>query len=103
MLQLPNLPPLLTVDDFLPHVGSTFVVDAVPKSVAIRLERIEQGLGGSWTARQPFMLTFSSDWSVLLIQANYRMQAPSGDQLRLDLVPTMTPSGPRRFYHAVFN
>jgi hypothetical protein len=95
--------PLLTATDFEPHVGKTFLVDAQPKPVEIRLEKIAHGRFDTGLTRNPFMLIFTSPWNVLLVAAVYRMQPNDGGPIEMFLVPTQTAPGPQRYYHAVFN
>jgi hypothetical protein len=103
MFSLPDLGPLLTAADFEPHVGKIFLVEAQPKPLEIRLEKIVYGHDGMTVTRQPFMLIFTSPWTDLLLSAVYRVQAHGGRPVEMCLVPTQTVAGPRRYYHAVFN
>ena len=102
-MSLPDFGPLLTAADFEPHVGKAFVVDAQPKPVEIRLERIEHGRYDTGLMRHPFTLVFTSPWTVLLVSAVYRMQPADGRPIEVFLIPTQTAPGLQRFYHAVFN
>jgi uncharacterized protein DUF6916 len=103
MYSLPDLGPLLTAADFEPHVGQIFVVNAQPKPLEIRLEKIVYQHDDMVVARQPFMLIFTSPWNDLLLSAVYRMQPNGGRPVEMFLVPTQTAPGDRRYYHAVFN
>jgi Domain of unknown function (DUF6916) len=104
MYSLPDLGPLLTAADFEPHVGRIFVVDAQPKPLEIRLEKIVvQPDHYTVVTRQPFMLIFTSPWNALLMSAMYRMQPDGGRPVEIFLIPTQTAPGERRYYHAVFN
>jgi hypothetical protein len=103
MYALPDLGPLLTAADFEPHVGKTFLVDARPKPLEIRLEKIVYGRDDPVVPRLPFILIFTSAWHDLLLSANYRMQPNGGHSVEMCLVPTQTGPGERRYYHAVFN
>ncbi len=60
MYALPDLGPLLTAADFEPHVGKTFLVDARPKPLEIRLEKIVYGRDDPVVPRLPFILIFTS-------------------------------------------
>lgn len=102
-MSLPDIGPLLTSADFEPHVGKVFQVDAQPKPVEIRLEKIEQGRYDTGLTRPPFVLIFSSPWTVLLVSALYRMRPTGGRPVEVFLIPTQTAAGDRRYYHAVFN
>ena len=102
-MSLPDIGPLLTAADFEPHVGKTFLVNAEPRPVEIRLERIERGRYDAGLTRPPFMLIFSSPWNVLLMSALYRMQPADSGPIEIFLIPTQTAPGVQRFYHAVFN
>jgi len=103
MYSLPDLGPLLTAADFEPYLGKIFLVDAQPKPLEIRLERIAVLPGDAAMMRQPFTLIFTSPWSELLIAANYRMQPSGGGPFEFVLTPTQTAPGERRYYHAAFN
>ena len=103
MLPLPRLETLLTVDDFMPHVGSTYRVEAVPQLVDIRLDEVLRRPRGRWMAREPFLLVFSSPWTVLLVAAHYRMRPEGGQPVAVYLIPSQSALSPRRLYHAVFN
>jgi hypothetical protein len=103
MYSLPDLGRLLTAADFEPHVGKIFVVDAQPKPLEIRLERIATLPDDTAVTRQPFTLIFTSPWSEMLIPAVYRMQPSDGGPFEFFLTPTQTGPGERRYYHAMFN
>jgi hypothetical protein len=103
MYSSPDLGPLLTAADFEPHVGKIFLVDARPKPLEIRLEKIVYRPDDMAVTRQPFMLIFTSPWNAFLLEANYRMQPNGGSPVEMFLVPTQTAPGDRRYYHAVFN
>jgi hypothetical protein len=103
MYSLPDLGPLLTAADFEPHVGKIFLVDAQPKPLEIRLEKIVYQRDDMAVARQPFMLIFTSTWNALLLSAVYRMQPNGSGPVEIFLIPTQTAPGDRRYYHAVFN
>src|SRR5262245_14271809 len=103
MYSVPDHASLLTVADFEPHVGKIFVVDAHPKPLEIRLEKIVRQSHGVVVTRQPFMLIFTSPWNALLLEAFYRMQVDGGRPVEMVLVPTQSAPGERRYYHAVFN
>jgi hypothetical protein len=103
MYPLPKLGPVLTVDDFLPYVGATYRVETVPKPVDIRLDELRRGRGEPWMVREPFALVFSTPWTVMLLEAQYQMQPIGGKPVPVYLIPTQSPPGDRRLYHAVFN
>jgi len=103
MYSLPDHGPLLTAADFEPYVGKIFVVDAQPKPLEIRLEKILRQPHDPAVARQPFVLIFTSPWNALLVDAMYSMQPNGGRPVQLVLIPTQTGPGERRYYHAVFN
>jgi hypothetical protein len=103
MHSLPDIGPLLAAADFEPHVGREFLVDATPKPLALRLEKVLPQPGHPELLRQPFMLVFTTPWRDLLLQATYRMQPSGGRPVELFLSPTQTAPGERRYYHAVFS
>lgn len=102
MYRLPKLGRLLVVEDFAPHVGAAFRVDATPAAVDLRLERIDRYPPNALDLREPFTLIFSTPVSALLVAATYRMRAPDGREVAIDLIPTQSAPGERRLYHAVF-
>ena len=102
-MSLPDIGPLLSAADFEPHVGETFLVEAQPQPVEIRLEKILHGRFDTGLTRPPFTLIFTSPWTVLLVSALYRMQPNGGRPIEVFLVPTQTAPGQQRYYHAVFN
>jgi len=102
-MSLPDIGTLLTAADFEPYVGEILLVDAQPKPVEIRLEKIEHGRYDTGLTRHPFVLIFSTPWHVLLVPEVYRMQPADGRPMEMFLVPTQTAPGPQRYYHAVFN
>lgn len=103
MFPLPKLGPLLTVDDFLPYVGATYLVQATPKPLEIRLEQVQRQPGEPWMVREPFVLVFSSPFNALLLEARYRAQPPGGVPVEIYLIPTQTAPSDRRYYHVVIN
>jgi hypothetical protein len=104
MYSAPDVAPLLTVADFEPHVGKVFLVEAHPKPLEIRLEKIVRRPDDAvLVTRQPFMLIFTSPWNALLLEAYYRMQPDGGRPVEMFLIPTESAPGERRYYHAVFN
>ena len=103
MHPLPRLGQLLTVDDFLPHVGATYLVQATPKPIEIVLENIQRFPGEAWLPREPFMLSFSSVWGALLLEGRYTLQRPGSSPVELHIIPTQTAPGERRYYHVVIN
>jgi hypothetical protein len=103
MYALPDVGPPLTAADFEPHVGQDFLVEASPKPLLLRLDRIMMWPLDPQMPRQPFMLVFTTPWTDLLLAAMYRMQPRRGRQIEMYLNPTQTAPGPCRYYHAVFN
>lgn len=94
----------LTLADFAPQVGHPWLVDATPQAIAIRLDAAERLKPSGLGAAEPFILTFSTPWEALLGEGHYVMRARGdGPPLSVHLIPTQTPPGPRRLYHAVFN
>jgi len=100
---LPKLGLLLTIDDFRPHVGEFYKVDATPEPIDILLDAVLAAPGADWLPREPFTLVFSTPWDTLLVEGHYRMKTPRGDLIGFHLIPTQTAHGPRRHYHSVFN
>jgi hypothetical protein len=103
MPSFPELGPLLSAGDFAPYVGKSYRVGTKPEPIDIRLERIIAKPMEDGRLREPFILVFSSPWSVLLVEAEYRMQPEGGAPVQMHIIPTQTPPSDRRFYHAIFN
>ena len=68
-----------------------------------RLDELRRGRGEPWMVREPFALVFSTPWTVLLLEAQYQMQPIGGKPVPVYLIPTQSPPGDRRLYHAAFN
>lgn len=99
-----KLAPLLTIDDFTGRDGTDWLVDATPKALVIRLDRVMPGVARLTDARFPFTLVFSTPWEAMLYDATYLMKpVDGGPAVQIDLIQSHAPPGPRRFYHAVFN
>jgi hypothetical protein len=98
----PAAAPILTPADFEPLIGGDFIADATPEPINIRLDEVARRATFNPAFREPFTLIFSTPWSTLLIEGNYRLRTPRGNSIELFLNPTLTPPGERRFYHAVF-
>ena len=95
---------VLTLADFEPHVGHPWLVDAQPQDIAVRLDAADRLRPNGLGAAEPFILTFSTPWEALLSEGHYIMRARGdGAKISVHLIPTQTPPGPRRQYHAVFN
>jgi hypothetical protein len=96
--------PHLKIDDFSGREGTEWLVDATPRPLSIRLDRIIPGLTQLTDARFPFTLVFSTPWEAMLHDASYLMKpADGGPAVQVDLIQSHALPGPRRFYHAVFN
>ncbi|KQW81826.1 DUF6916 family protein [Brevundimonas sp. Root1279] len=94
----------LTLADFESQVGHPWLVDATPQPIAVRLDSADRLKPNGLGAAEPFILTFSTPWDALLSEGHYVMRARGdGPPLSVHLIPTQTPPGPRRAYHAVFN
>lgn len=102
MYGLPKLGRVLVVDDFRPHVGEDFLVQAEPEPVRLRLDAIDQGVIQTWSIREAFTLVFSTPFETLLVEGTYPFRMPRGDVVEIDLIPTQTMQTRRRLYHAVF-
>lgn len=95
---------LLQAYHFTPFVGRQWLVDAQPKPITIQLDQVDNVRGGMPGGRDPFVLVFSTPWDTLLIEGHYPMRpGPDAEAVSIHLIPTQTPPGPRRNYHAVFN
>lgn len=103
MQDLPKFDQLLTIDDFAPLVGRIFEVETVPKPIEMRLEKLTRRPMNPLSAREPFVLTFSTPLDTLLVQATYRMHCGRDGSFEIFLTPTQAPwERTRRLYHAVF-
>lgn len=104
LFDLPKLGPLLTIDDFTPHVGESYLVDAHPQPIPLRLDEVLADLGEAWMERQPFILLFSTPWEALLVEGLYRLtRGPGATPVELHIMPINAPPGPRRIYQSVMN
>jgi hypothetical protein len=91
----------LTVEDFRPRVGETFVV-RVPDGAGIELQLVEaRGLGESYKEREAFALLFRGPAEPPLAQATYRLGHDGMGELEIFLVPVArTDAGTD--YEAIF-
>ena len=91
----------LTVDDFRPHVGETFVVRA-EDGAGPELEMVEaRGLGESFREREAFALLFRGPAEPALPQATYRLDHDRLGALEIFIVPVAC-SDAGADYEAIF-
>lgn len=95
---LENIAPV----DFSSSIGQEFTALTVPQPVTLTLKRIDIGSPNPGF-RTPFTLTFTSDWSVMLLEAQYRLVAPDHREYLFHLVPDAAVSAQQRVYMAYFN
>jgi hypothetical protein len=90
----------LTVDSFVPHVGSPFQIELSPGQMMI-VELSDAQLIGPSSARSPFRLLFRGPRHPILPQRIYRLQHAVMGPLDLFFVP-LGPEGGRMRYEAIF-
>lgn len=83
-------------------IGHNFTALTVPQPVTLTLTRIDVGSPNPGFPT-PFTLTFTSDWSVLLLEAQYRLVAPDRHEYLVHLVPVAGVPEQKRVYMAYFN
>jgi hypothetical protein len=100
----PSTAMLLQAYHFTPFVGRQWLVDTQPRPMTIQLDEVDNVRGGMPGGRDPFVLVFSTPWDTLLVEGQYLMRpGQDAEAVEIHLIPTQTPPGPRRNYHAVFN
>lgn len=97
--------PLLTLEDFLPHVGDTYHVQVNGQAIGLRLhEAIPLPTHGHVPARAPFSLGFLAAGEPPLGQGTYEMQRDGGDTLTIFIVALgPDPASKQMRYQAIFN
>ena len=91
----------LTVEDFRPRVGETFVINA-GDAEGVRLELTEaRGLGESFKEREAFSLLFRGPAEPQLPQATQRLAHDGLGELEIFIVP-VAATGDGRDYEAIF-
>ena len=90
----------LGIDDFRPHLGSQFDVQAAGGAVAMKLSRVDPA-GDSGRKGGAFSLIFAAPRGSWLPQAIYPMRHAALGALEIFLVP-IGPLGESNGYQAVF-
>ncbi|MBE7373375.1 DUF6916 family protein [Pseudomonas lopnurensis] len=92
----------LAPTDLSSLIGSDFTALTVPQPVTLTLAKIDIGVPRPGF-RTPFALTFTSDWSVLLLEAQYRLVDENRREHLMHLVPVGDTPNRQRCYMAYFN
>ena len=92
----------ISLEDFLPHVGSGMDVNAHGRSARFTLKEAALINSPSPRESQPFHLIWSAPLDCRLPQGLYRVQHPQLGELELFTVP-LGPDGKAFCYEAVFN
>jgi len=91
----------VTVDDFIPHVSSTFTLIAEDEQLPLTLEEAIAVRGGNPKKREPFSLVFSGTPGHVLPQKTYRIVHPSMGAMEIFIVP-IAASADGTQYEAIF-
>jgi len=90
----------IAIDDFRPHLGSQFDVQAGGETIAMKLSRVDP-TGESGRKGGAFSLIFAAPRGPWLQQAIYPMRHAAMGAMELFLVP-IGPVGDANGYQAVF-
>ncbi len=94
---------LLCVEDFVPHVGTSFVIEEGDgESDATLFEATPMGVHGHPNQRAPFSLLFRTSDRRILEQRLYRLRHGMMGELNIFLVP-IAQDGDGTVYEAAFN
>ena len=88
------------IDDFKPHLGSQFDLQAAGGAIPIKLSRVDPA-GESGRKGGAFSLIFVSPRGPWLPQGTYRMRQASMGTMEIFLVP-IGPQGDSNAYQAIF-
>ena len=92
----------LSLDDFLPHVGSEVDVSAYGQNARLTIKEAAPIKSPSPRSAQPFHLVLSAPATWRLPQGLYRLTHPSLGELELFTVP-IGPDGSGFCYEVIFN
>ena len=90
----------ISIDDFKPHLGSQFDVQAAGGTVAMKLSRVDPA-GESGRKGGAFSLIFAAPRGPWLPQAIYPVSHPALGAMEIFVVP-VGPLGDANGYQAVF-
>lgn len=93
---------LVTPEDFQPWVGKAVRVNTLPHPVELTLTRVWRKPVPLMEFREPFILFFESDPSIMLIDATYEFDCGRGGPYPI-YISQSVPGGGKRHYHASFN
>lgn len=96
---------ILTIEDFLPHVGKPFRADCTPAEVELKLVEASPLTDRRLGERPPFILIFHTPPQTLLIPGIYTMECIGFGPVQIQIGDMLPPSGaePGYYYQAVFN
>ena len=92
----------LSLDDFLPHVGTEVDVSAYGQSARLKIKEAAPIKSPSPRSAQPFHLVLSAPMTWRLPQGLYRLAHPSLGELELFTVP-IGPDASGFCYEVIFN
>ncbi|HEX9695287.1 MAG TPA: hypothetical protein VGB64_03120 [Actinomycetota bacterium] len=92
----------VTIEDFAPHVGQQFTVDAGSAALALTLRSVE-GSGQRWdpSGREAFSILFGGPHDPALAQGTYHVRHDAFGGIDIFLVP-VGPDDQGHRYEAVF-
>lgn len=99
------LPRVMTLEEFTPLVGSTFIAECDPAPVGIELIEASPLRNRAGLERPPFVLVFRSTAAVKLIEGGYVLRCGAWGPGLIHIVPAQPPLGGEagNYYSALFN
>jgi hypothetical protein len=96
---------IMTLEEFAPLVGSTFVAECDPAPVGIELIEAMPLRNSAGLQRPPFVLTFRTTVAVKLIEGSYVLRCGDWGPGMIHMVPAQPPMGGQagNYYTALFN
>jgi hypothetical protein len=96
----------MTLDEFTPLVGSTFIADCEPAPVGIKLIEASPLRNNAKLERPPFVLIFCSPPAVSLIEGGYVLRCGEWGPAAIHMGPIIPPASGmagHHYYQAIFN
>lgn len=99
------LPRVMTLDEFTPLVGYTFIADCDPVPLGIVLTEASPLRKGPKLDRPPFILIFRTPPTAQLTGGAYVLRCGEWGPGLIDLHPVVAPQGgePGYYYQSIFN
>ncbi len=92
---------LMAAEDFAPWVGKPVRVETHPHSIEMMLVEIERLPRGAGLEREPYILYFETDRTIIVQDASYLFDCGRGGPYMIH-ISRMAPVGARQRYQAVF-